>query len=427
MIRFARILSLSLLALAPTDARAAEVTEIWSPFAGGAETLGLTLGLGFTHETTDVKVDRDQLCLAHATAGGESLCPEGSRVVSAKDLDAALVESTLALDFRLAFWRSIEARVNVPILLYGGTNLSFAAGVDGGNSTTAPYNGDQVFEVPNSSGSRAGIGDPVLGLWGAPLSSARDPSEPDLLLGLELVLPLAEPRAPGRGTIGQGIFGVTVSVAGSARVVSWLEPFAKLSFALQLGASNDLYPDFGNSQTVSGPPQRLGFLAGLEFVPWERPVQKNAVRIEVGGGLELVTAGVAPTVLFDAIGTSACSDATRADPCALTTTASGRYASGTTVEEEHLSLSSWLAVHYDVFETLRVSARASFIWRTPHYLTFSDIGADTDGDDLVERVNDAGDSEFDPSYVPTWDDPGGRFRAASNVTLGMDFVVMTRF
>lgn len=408
-------------------AGAAEVTELWSPFPQGGETVGVKVGLGWRHRATRLSVDRELLCLAHETIGGQSACAGGSGVVMARDLEAEVIESALDVDFRIALFRAIEARVRLPIVLHGSTSLTFADGVDGRSSRTAPYNADAIFALPNDSGGRGGLGDPVLGIWGAPLSSAREENDPTLLLGLELTLPIAEPRRAGSTNVGGGIFGVTLAVAGSARVYDWLEPFARLDVALQLGADNTLYPDLGETQTVSGPPHRIGLRAGLELVPWEQAADGSAVRIELGGHVELVTAGRSPTVLFDAIGTSACSPSDADDPCTLTTTASGRPARGATIEEEHLALGTWLGVHYDVFETLRLTVRANVGWRTPHFLTFSDIGADTDGDGLVEGENARGQSEYDPDYVPTWDDPGGRFRSSSELTLGIDVGVSARW
>jgi len=416
----------ALVLLMPAAARAADVDEIWSPYAAGGETVGVKLGLGFVHRATTLAVDRELLCLEHETVGGQSLCPDGSALVNVKDLEAEVVSDVLELDFRLALWRTIEARVRLPIVLFERTRVGFAPGVDETNSPTAPYNADQVFAVPGRSESRAGVADPTLGVWLDPLST-RAPGLPSLALGVELTLPLAEPRKAGTSAVGDGIFGVTLAVAGSARVYDWLEPFARFDFQLRLAASNDLYPDFGETQTVSGPAQRVGLRAGVELVPWERPVDQSAVRIEIGGVMTFVSAGKAPTVLFDAIGTSSCSSAPVDDPCTLTTTASGAAARGTTVEEEHLELGAFLGVHYDVFETLRLTLRANVGWRTPHFLTFSDIGADTDGDGLVESVNDSGRSEYDPDYVPTWDDPGGRFRANDEVVLGVDAAVTARF
>lgn len=431
MLRFASALLLVAIA-APV--RGAEVTELWSPFptdaadVDGDRAVGARVGLTWRQRTTTESVDREFVCLAHEVVDGSSLCPERSGIRFADDLEAETTTSELELDFRMALWRTIELRVRLPIILSDETALGFADGVDGKNSLTAPYNADQTFSVPHRA-SRSGLGDPSLALWATPLARVRDVSSPTLALGLELGLPLAAVRSPGTDGVGSGIFSMTFAIAGSARVQSWLEPFARFDVTLALAASNELYPDRGETQTISGPAQRVGFKAGAELVPYERAKDRSAVRIELGGELAFISAGRAPTVLFDAIGTSPCStrEPGAADPCSLTTTATGARANGTTVEEEHLALGTWLAVHYDVFETLRISARASASWQTPHFLTFSDVGVDVDDDGDVDSENSDGEDERDPDYVESWDEPGSRFRSASELTLGVDLSVSVRF
>ncbi|MFO0744959.1 MAG: hypothetical protein U1F43_04680 [Myxococcota bacterium] len=411
-----------------TAAQAAEVTEIWSPFPTGAETVGLRLDLAWHHLATNLSIGREFVCLAHETVGGASLCPDGSKIAVAKDLDAEVVSDALDLEFRLALWRTLEARIRLPVVLSETTRIGFDDGVDGKTSLTAPYDADQVFPVPQRSAARAGLGDPTLALWGTPITPGDDALGPTVALGLELGLPLAAVRTAGGSEVGSGVFTTTFAVAGSARATSWLEPFARLDLTLALAASNQLYPDKGDTQTVSGPPQRAGFKAGVELVPWEAARDHSAVRIALGGAVDLVSAGRAPTALFDAIGTSPCSaDPGATDPCTLTTTADGHKASGTTVEEEHLVLGAWLGVRYDVFETLSVSLRASAAWTTPHFLTFSDVGVDLDGSGRVESPNSAGHDEVDPDYVEAWDAPGSRFRVTSELTLGVDLALTARF
>jgi len=421
-------------ALVVPRAFAAEVTELGSPFPtdeqdqDGDPAVGVRLGVTWRQRVTTEDIDREYVCLAHETIDGASLCPDRSGIRLAKDLDAESTSSELELDFRVALWRTLEMRVHLPIVLRDDTTLRFAAGVDGKNSRTAPYNADQLFDVPHRT-RHSGLGDPSIGIWTTPIARVRDVTQPTLALGLELGLPLADVRRPGDDTVGDGIFSTTFAIAGSARVQSWLEPFARLDLTLALAANNELYPDRGATQTVSGPPQRVAFSAGFELVPYERAADRSAVRIELGGSLGFVSAGRVPTALFDAIGTSPCS--TRgpgaADPCSLTTTTSGRKASGTTVEEEHVVLGTSLAVHYDVFETLRISTRASAAWSTPHYLTFSDVGVDTDGDGNVDTENRSGDDERDPDYVDAWDAPGSRFRSESRLILGVDVSLSVRF
>lgn len=422
--RLGRGLAVVAVVAAAGDASAHELTELVGPWAAHGGPLAFRGSADFRWQRRTLALLREYDCLAHEAG---SACPDGSRHGLARDLVATRVSQTLDLDLRLAFWRALEVRLKLPFVIADGTRLGFDDGVDDKSSLTAPYNAPALFAVPTSA-ERAGLADPVVGLWGAITAHARDDDAPDLLVGVDVTFPLAPARSPGSDAVGGGAWGIALGLAGSARALPWLEPFFRLdvAFAVPAGDGPDaLYPDLGARQATRGPPERIGVRAGIEFVPWERADEdtKSALRLELGGELAFLTAGKSATELFDALGTSPCSD----DPtCELTRQSVGARASGATIEEEHLATGLWLAARWDVAESFRIGTRATLGWETPHFLTASNLGVDQDGGG-VDDVNRFGANEHDPDYNPHLDAPGQRVRASDIVVLGLELSVTGRF
>ena len=414
--------ALALVSLA-TPALASELTELQGPYVGDGP-IAFRAGLDYHWRSKEVALLREFDCLSHEVVSGSSLCAAGSRIGLAKDLRATRLSSELDVDLRLAFYRAFEVRMRLPIVLSEETRIDYDDGIDGRNSITAPYNSPALLQVPYTN-TRSGVGDPVVGLWGAILSSARDRDDPNLVVGFELGFPLAAVRTPGNTAVGGGAWAMTFAVAGSDRAFRWLEPFFRLAATLHVPASDALYPDLGATQATRGPPERVAARFGVEFIPFERPAEGSAVRIELGAELGLVTSGKSATELFDALGTSSCSPDGEA-PCDLTTHSVGTRSPGTSIAEEHFTGAAWLGAHYDVLETLRLSARVNVGWESPHFLTSSNLGVDSDGRG-VEDDNSLGQNEHDPDYNPHLDAPGTRFRTAEALLVGVDFSVVGRF
>ena len=400
--------------------------ELGGPYLLAGQDLAFAAALDwhFRRKTQDIR--RAYVCLTGETIGGASLCATGSGVGYADDLRAETIRSTLDLKLAVAFFRLVELRLRAPIVLTETTHVRFDDGVDAQSSRTAPYNADPIFAVPNTSPTRAGLADPTIGLWATFVSTQRDPDDATVALGVDVTLPLASARKAGHATVGDGAVDIDIALGASGRVLPWLVPFGRLDIVVRVPGSDTLYPDLGSTQQVSGPPHSLAWTFGATFVPFE-DAPSRAVRLTLGGRIEFLSAGKFPTALFDAIGTSDCDPNDLQNPCALTTTASGLRASGATIVEEHLAFQGWVGADYDLLGALRLSARASVAWETPHNLTFSDRGIDLDGQLGLQPFNAIGRNEFDPDYNPAWDAPGNRFRSVGAVTLGLDVSVSGHF
>lgn len=397
-----------------------ELTELVGPYASerDAGPLAFRGGAELRWQRRTLAILREYGCIAHEAG---SACPDGSRLGLARDLAATRTTTALDIDLRLAFYRALEVRLKLPFVIADETRLGFDAGVDEKSSLSAPYNAPALFEVPTVS-ERAGLGDPVVGLWVALTAHARDPEDPDLLAGVDVTFPLAPARSPGSDAVGSGAWGIALALAGSARALPWLEPFFRLDVAFAVPAGDEgLYADLGARQATRGPPERVGARFGIELVPYEH--DRSAVRLELGGELALLTAGKSATELFDALGTSPCS----ADPtCELTRQAVGTRASGATIEEEHLATTLWFAARWDIAQSLRLATRATLGWETPHFLTASNLGVDVDGGG-VDDVNRLGNNEHDPDYNVHLDAPGTRLRASEVMVVGLELSLLGRF
>ncbi len=411
----------ALLIASVTPATASELTDLQGPYIGDGP-IAFRASLDYHWRRRTAAIVREYDCLRHEVIGGASLCPNGSRIGFARDLKVEQATSLLDVDLRLAFYRSLEVRLRLPFVMSDETKLSFDDGVDGRTSLTAPYNGPALFEVPNTT-TRSGLADPVIGLWGTVLSRARDVDDPTIALGFELGVPIAPARSPGTADVGAGAWALTFAVAASDRAYTWLEPFFRIDVTLMVPASDALYPDLGATQATRGPPEKVAVRFGADLIPFERPDEGSAVRIEVGAELALVTSGKTPTALFDALGTSDCRPEAG---CDLTTNAVGRLQSGATIAEEHFTALMWLGAHYDVLDVLRLTARVNVGWESPHFLTSSNLGKDVDGRG-VQASNSFGDNEYDPDYNPALDRPGTRYRSMDALLVGVDFSLVGRF
>lgn len=418
--RAAFALALALIAATP-PALASELTDLQGPYIGDGP-IAFRASLDYRWRRRTAAIAREFDCLRHEVIGGASLCPNGSLIGFARDLKVEQSTSLLDVDLRLAFYRSFEVRLRLPFVLADDTKLSFDDGVDGRTSLTMPYNAPALFEVPNTT-SRSGLADPVIGLWGTVLSRARDVDDPTVALGFEVGVPIAPARAPGTADVGSGAWALTFAVAASDRAYPWLEPFFRIDATLMVPASDALYPDLGPSQATRGPPEKVAVRFGVDLIPFERPDEGSAVRIELGAELALVTSGKTPTALFDALGTSECRPK---EGCDLTTNAVGRLQSGATISEEHFTALMWLGAHYDVLDVLRLTARVNVGWESPHFLTASNLGKDIDGRG-VQASNSFGDNEYDPDYNPNLDRPGMRYRSMDALLVGFDLSLVGRF
>lgn len=425
------------LASASPPVVAADVTEIVDDFAPtDALVLHPSIGLNWQWRQRRGGIRREFSCIAHETIGGASLCPEGSRVALADELRVERTSAVLGVDARLGVGRLLELRVTLPFVLFDRNGLEFAPGVTESNSLTDPYNQPSLFDAPFQAGARSGVGDLAIGVRVAPLSGARDPLDPSWVIGAAVQIPTASIRRADNTSVGDGVWRLDLSTAVSARVVRWLEPFFELGGTLAFAGGSSPFQDLGPTATLSGPAHRVGARFGVELVPFERAATRSAVRLEIGGRVDLVFDGRGFSDLADALGTSPCDPGDAGAPCTLTTydrgdvdpvTGAPRKTDGVTRIEHHALVGGWVGVRYEVFEALELRARASATRESDHFLTFTDAGVDLDGANDVEGQNASGVDERDPSWLSSVDTPGARYRTGGIWILGIDLAIRGKF
>jgi hypothetical protein len=440
---WATIAAALVLAMAPTGARAARVTDIVDSFSRPQEEpVDVVIDVEYGYSARRGAILREFRCLAHDQAVVGQFCPDQSRIEDARELEVERIRQTLDLRLRLGIWRAAEFWFAVPIVLADQTKLSYAKGVTAQSSTVDPQGSDpppSLFSVPSVGPERSGVGDPSFGIRLAPLSWARDPARATWALDLALTIPArgkSGVRRADNRSVGQGLWVIDVATAVSARPVRQIEPYAGVGGTLRLPHTNSLFDDYGPTQTLVSPGHGIHTLVGVEFHPYEDRELERALTIDLGGRLAYTFEGRDYTDLFDALGTSSCDGRDPASPCTLTTfdrgdidpaTGRPRKTDGITDVEQFGTLSAWLGVRYQPIRWIALGARVDFAYELPHFLTSADAGKDLDGVNQVQASNQNGDNEFNPVYSSHIDSLGSRFRTGGIRTVGFSLSLSGKF
>lgn len=414
----------------PPAARAAQATSIMDSYEAApfALPVGFTLTAGWHMTLHRSRILREHRCLAQDQTGGSSLCPNGSRILDARELDASRRIQELNLDASINLWRYASLMIHLPIVLFDRTKLGFAPGVEHNNSTVDPSNAVTLFRVPYTGHTRSGVADPTFTLRVDPFAYARDHGRPTWALNLGLTVPVAKIKRAGNTAVGKGIWAIALSTAISIRPVSWFEPYFRVGGILRFGAANSLFQSYGSTQTISGPGHEIKGAFGMEFHPYDDAKLERNVVIDLGTGMGYRFEGREYTDLFEALGNSACDPRDPSGPCNLTTfdrgdvdpsTGWARKTNGITDVAPYVTLRSWLAVRYRFLKWVKLIGRFDFAYQTPHFLTFADTGKNLDGKNDVERHNSLGQNELSPVYIKSIDGYGHRFRSGGAFDYGL--------
>ena len=433
------VLAAMLASLCVGPAAAAERTDVIDGFERGPDDL---IGMSFSAEWDMVlrsgRILREFRCLAHDTieGGGAELCPDGSQVLTARELTVSRATHRLNLGVELAFWRVASLRIDLPVVLFDKTDLGADDGVTSNNSTVDPYNVPSLMDVPYQGTTRTGLADPAFRVRFTPMSRARDVARPTWALDLGLVFPIAPIKKANNKAVGEGIWQLDFATGLSARPAPWVEPYFSATGTLRFAASNSLFQDLGQTQTLVSPGHGLSAVVGTEFFPYEDVEKERKLSVDVGAGIEYRFEGREYTDIFEGLGNSTCDPVDPDDPCDLTTFDRGdidpiterrRRTDGITDVEQYALLSSWLGVHYQLLKWVKVSAMFTFAYEMPHFITFADAGRDLDGKNQVEARNSDKQNEFNPVYNDAYDALGTRFRTGGMLMYGLTLGVQGQF
>jgi hypothetical protein len=451
---FRFVLALLMTAVPLTTVSAAELVDVIDahdpddPFDFRAD-------VSFRRTLRRAKITREFNCGQREFAGiadGVDPCPfsrpEGE-LLNVKELRFQRVTQEVVPRLRFGLWHDLELLVETPVVLSDEQEVRFAG--DGGNkngviitpenSTIAPANGANLFDVPPGNlPTRSGFGDLLVMLRFSPISQERDAQRATWTLEAGYRAPTGEAMKPGNAGVGRGVHEVVLAT-GLAKAYNYAEPYTRFELILPFPSGDSLFKDYGDSQEFVGPGKRLNFEFGSEFAPYYNPETGAKFFIDFGFAAGYQWEGRDYTEIFDALGGAgnACPSGFAAEdnrglPNQACFNPDSRSAAartahdGITTVEHFMRVKAHLGTGVYVSEHAKLAAGLSLAHETEHFLTNASVGRDLDGSDLVEaqgqqRWNGA---EHNPTFVPAIDRPGRRIRVEETTvfTVGVSLSLM---
>lgn len=447
--------SLGLL-LQARGARAAEETEIASAFDEG-DPFDLFLGVTYGFESKRAAIKRE-------FAGPLLGMPDGP-TPEVRDLLFRQSRHVLTPYAAVGLFTDLQLSVALPIVLLDTRRFSFdqraepcifpgdpqmrtPTCIDARNSTTfldglLPASSDQIgfdaedptenFPVDSTTvfrgPDRKGLDQIHLGLAWAPMNQARDDTKPTWLLGATFQLSVGEimrfdRQAPENETgVSRGVHEVKVYTSLSKRT-SWSEPYVTFFWKTPLGfrgtdpddPDDSLFWDVGFGQEALWPQQEAGTVFGFEAIPYDDPVDRQRISLELRGWLTAHFEGRGYSEMWEIFAFAG--DARAGGPLVLDRdpTMAGQQPlshPGVTMIENYLTLGGRLGINARVGHAAKFSASFNVGWDQEHRISYTDAGEDSpDPDDVVSP----GTTEVNPLHVPLIDVTGRRYLVDESLT-----------
>ncbi len=405
----------------------------------------LNLSIGFARSITTGNIAREV-----AGTGVRPGEPSYSNIAQHRRL-----ANMLMLGMEVGVYRDVMIYARLPLVLSDERSLRAAS------SPGMPLS-DLPFSVPFNSPTRSGIDYLVLGAAWSITNQARMPSYPTWVLMLEgrfgIGVPLHAcstetiPGASGacRGEYGAndaqqfvsdpGISGGTNALRIETRVsrrMGYVEPYLGFAFQQEFLASAEKY--FSPGGELPGvvhrrPPVMGEMTAGLSVIPWEQRAHYQRFTFDLRGQFAYISAGRDYSPLFDALGVSQdsaltspnyeVSDGSPADPSLRRS-----YNYGITDTQAHARLGARAALEMQAARYVRFTLGVSLFYNTPYLISGADPcnpnSLPADADD--RRVGSCSSGILNPSYRPSIDTPGRRFRLDGDFTISFDAMLTAQF
>ncbi len=415
----ATAVALGVAVLVPTDAVAAEVTDVLDAFDEN-NPYDFALRLRFGQDSRSAFIAREVRCLKDDQVGSKT-CPERSSTMLARELAYQSTKRTLFVDARIGLYHDVELYVTLPVVLSYAWSHEFAGGVDRSNSTIHPdTDANAVMASKYNSTDRSGIGDMVFGLKFSPYNYYRDMAHPTWTMGVEYKAPTGTPMEVDNSGVGYGIHEIHIFQTISRRSLKVLEPWFNTHARLRFNSDNGLFQNLGATQRQVTPGHLIGTSFGTEIIPWEDLEQDARVELEFGFRMDYTFRGREYTEVWEAL-------ANQDNPCRVENgcyntlhykskidkkTGQHTRTNGVTDVEQYGTFAGWAALHYQPVRNFQISAKAQYAVDTPHFITFGDYGVDLDGKGGVQQANtsDPPENEYSPTFLPSLDAPGSRLR-----------------
>ncbi len=459
---------LPLLLLLPCAVQAAEITDVLDA-VDGDDPYDFNLEVGYERGEEWGLIQREYHCtntrwnadgqpyaLEPGAGGYDPNCAASDRIVTAREMDYRRTVNLMNLVARFGIFRDLEFRFKMPFVISDSTTLSLAGtGGDPKAKPVKPYcvrgqdcspssiyqtdaNGvpdyaNSLFELPNDSPERTGVGDLSFALAWAPWNDARDDTAATWQLELAYLAPTAEAMTATNTAVGRKLHELSFATRMSRRFTK-LDPYVGFDFTLVLNSSKSLFKEYGAGQTLTKPGNRFGIVFGTEIVPWENPKKHQRFTLDFGGRFGYRFEGRDYSPLFSALGGSSCNDA--ANGCSLTTLRGTvdtpendpMRTDGLTDVEQFGQVWGWFGFNVQAAKYVKFRAQVAVSHQFAHFLTNADSGKDNgleetqivDGREVPKyRAGfiDPGTEEENPVFNPNLDMMGRRLRLAEHIDL----------
>lgn len=409
----------------------------------------------FRRSLRRAKITREFNCGQREFAGiadGVDPCPfarpEGE-LLNVKELRFQRVTQEVVPTLRFGIWHDLELLIEAPVVLSDEQEVRFAG--DGGNnngviitpenSTIAPANGANLFDVPPGNlPSRSGFGDMLFMVRFSPVSQDRDPQRATWTLEAGYRAPTGEVMKAGNNGVGRGVHELVLST-GLSKAYNYAEPYSRFEFILPFPSQGSLFKEYGDSQDYIGPGKRMNFEFGSEFSPYFNAETGAKFFIDFGFSAGYQWKGRDYSELFDPLAGAgnACPDGFPATDNRMlpnqacfnpdSRSAAARSAhDGVTTIDHFMRVKAHLGTGIYVSEHAKLAAGLSLAHETEHFITNASVGRDLDGSGLVESRSQQGwnGAEHNPVFSPAIDRPGRRIRVEETTvfTVGVSLALM---
>jgi hypothetical protein len=430
-------------ALAPTPARAADITNVASSFDED-NPFDFRFRVSYQHTEKRAQIKREL----------EGLSPTQSQIAVLRDLAYARRIDSMSLRAEVGIFQDLMLHAELPIIFGDTETYAFDQSdgsacryppdpnptcVNASNSSTvadmiAPASGYDATHGGIAIGTgatlfrgvqRGAIGGSGLdsfdtfnfGLTWAPVSQRRDDTKPTWILALEPQISIGNIKAFDRTrpnanhAVSDGVHRIIARTAISRRW-RWVDPYVGFWYMYPVARGDSLFKDYGPSQKVKNPMQQGGTAFGVELVPFERPREGHKIAIDLRGRLEGHFAGRGYSEGWELFASSpalAC-DPQHADfnlACGSGTSNAyqGQPFTGITTIENYATLGTDIAVDAQLGKYVRLRSTFLYTHDQSHFITGEDIGVPTTSSGRVMTA-----PEFNPAYRAVIDQVGRRYR-----------------